>query len=117
MEIKNTLKLLRKEKGMSQVQIAKLINKSQQAYSKYEKGIAEPDFMTLDILSKFYNVPVSYILGETNIRNTENSNKKNTIVVFGRNEGKSEYQVNDEQLKAMKTLLDNMKNLPDEDNF
>lgn len=112
MEIKNTLKSLRKEKGMSQIQVAKLINKSQQAYSKYEKGIAEPDFMTLDILSKFYNVPVSYILGETNIRNTENFDKKNTIVLYGRGVGKKEVEVTDDEMKLIDDLIKTLKKNP-----
>lgn len=49
--------------------------------------------------------------------NKDKDIKPNTIVVFGRNEGKTEYQVSEAELNAIKALLEARKNIPDDDNF
>lgn len=60
---------LRKEKGVNQTEIAKGLHISQQAYSQWESGSRSPSQKTLEKLAKFFNVSVSYLLGETSIRN------------------------------------------------
>lgn len=57
------LKDLREDKDLSQNDIAKLLNISQQQYSLYETG--QRDFPTefIIILAKFYNVTTDYIFG------------------------------------------------------
>lgn len=49
--------------------------------------------------------------------NQEKEIKPNTIVVFGRGQGKIEYQVSEAELKAIQALLEARNNDPDEDNF
>lgn len=60
---------LRKEKGVNQTEIAKGLHISQQSYSQWESGDRSPSQKTLEKLAKFFNVSVSYLLGETSIRN------------------------------------------------
>lgn len=60
---------LRKEKGVNQTEIAKGLHISQQTYSQWESGNRSPSQKTLEKLAKFFNVSVSYLLGETSIRN------------------------------------------------
>lgn len=60
---------LRKEKGVNQTEIAKGLHISQQSYSQWESGNRSPSQKTLEKLAKFFNVSVSYLLGETSIRN------------------------------------------------
>ena len=57
------LKELRKEKGLNQIQLAKFIGVSVQAYQKYEYGTAEPTFDSVCKLADFYNVTADYLLG------------------------------------------------------
>lgn len=57
------LKILRKEKGLTQEDMAKVLNVSRVTYSRYERGIYETDNNTLIKLSKFFNVSVDYLLG------------------------------------------------------
>lgn len=57
------LKELRKEKGLNQIQLAKFIGVSVQAYQKYEYGTAEPTFDSVCKLADFYNVTSDYLLG------------------------------------------------------
>ena len=54
---------LRTKKELSQQQIAVILNISQQAYSKYEKGLTEPDTKTLLKLSDLYEISIDEILG------------------------------------------------------
>lgn len=63
------LKELRKEKGLNQIEIANYFGTSQPAYQAWESGRRTPAQKSLEKLAKFFNVSVSYLLGETNIRN------------------------------------------------
>ena len=59
----NRLKSLREEKGMKQSELGKLLNVQDAAISKYESGKVSLTDDTLLKLSKIFNVPVDYILG------------------------------------------------------
>lgn len=63
------LKELRKEKGLNQIEIANYFGTSQPAYQAWESGRRTPAQKSLEKLAKFFNVSVSYLLGETSIRN------------------------------------------------
>ena len=62
------LKNLRAEYGISQRALAQIVNKSQQAVAKYEKGISQPDIETLNILAQFFECSVDYLLGRSEYR-------------------------------------------------
>ncbi len=57
------LKELRKEKDLSQAELAKEIGVSQRSVSSWETGFRQPDFETLEILAKYFNVTTDYLLG------------------------------------------------------
>ena len=61
--MKDRLKLLRKEKGVSQKEVANAIGVTLSAYSNYEQGIREPSNQILINLCKYYNVSADYLLG------------------------------------------------------
>lgn len=58
------LKELRKEKNVTQIEIAKALNISQKAYSYYERGEREPSIGILISLANFFNVTIDYMLGQ-----------------------------------------------------
>lgn len=60
--LSENLIFLRKQKNKNQTYIANLINKTQAAYAKYEKGLTEPDTQSLKILSNFYGVTIDSLL-------------------------------------------------------
>lgn len=60
------LKDLREDKDLLQKDIAKIINISQQYYSRYELGIQLMPIDKLDILATYYNTSIDYIVGRTN---------------------------------------------------
>ncbi len=68
---------IRREKGMSQQELAKLCGVHQTAVSQWEKGRTMPDRNSLQLLSKIFGVSVDTLLGENK---TEDKNK---IPMFG----------------------------------
>ena len=61
------LKILRKQKGLYQKDVANFLGVDRTTYVKYENGVSEPDYNTLVKLAEFFNVSVDYLLGrETN---------------------------------------------------
>lgn len=56
---------LREDSDMTQAQMAKILNCSQQVYSNYELGQRDIPTYILIKLSKHYEVSVDYILGIT----------------------------------------------------
>ncbi len=58
---------LRKEKGMTQEDVAFEVGVSRQSVSKWETGDAEPNVSTLKALSKVLGVTVDYLLDEDEI--------------------------------------------------
>ena len=55
---------LRKEKGVTQKDLAEYLQISRQAYANYEAGNRSPDFETLIKLSEYFEVTVDYLLGK-----------------------------------------------------
>ena len=56
---------LREDSDLTQKQMAKILNCSQQVYSNYELGQRDIPTEILIALSKHYNVSTDYILGLT----------------------------------------------------
>ena len=57
------LRELREDNDLTQSDIAKILNTTQQVYSRYEKGINQIPIHHLITLCKFYKVSADYILG------------------------------------------------------
>ena len=59
------LKVLRKQKGMSQEVMAQQLNVVRQTVSKWEQGLSVPDAQMLTNIAELFEVPVSSLLGES----------------------------------------------------
>lgn len=57
------LKELRKEKGMTQKEVAEKINISQSAYAFYETAKKEPKIETLKKIADLFKVSLDYLTG------------------------------------------------------
>jgi transcriptional regulator with XRE-family HTH domain len=62
-EIKNRIKELRKEKGLTQKQLAELVNKSVTGLASWEQGLSEPSVNDIRTLCKIFDVSADYLLG------------------------------------------------------
>lgn len=67
----NRLRELRKEKGLTQMELAKQLNVSDRSVGFYETGERDPDTDTLRKLSDFFDVSIDYLLCRSDIRKTE----------------------------------------------
>jgi transcriptional regulator with XRE-family HTH domain len=54
---------LRKARKVRQIDVARYLNISRQAISKYELGTREPDVATLRKLAEYYGASTDYLLG------------------------------------------------------
>lgn len=66
MEFKDILKDLRKEKGLTQEQLAKEINFSLSIINKWENGKKNPSIEAIKILAIYFQVTTDYLLGLEN---------------------------------------------------
>lgn len=64
MNLSEKLILLRKEKGVSQAELAELMNVSRQAISRWETGAAVPSAENLKYLRNLYNVSLDYLFND-----------------------------------------------------
>ncbi len=63
MNYRERMRALREDNDITQTQIAKVINKSQQGYNHIETGRAELKIEDLIKLCDFYNVTADYFIG------------------------------------------------------
>ena len=77
---------LRKEKGLTQIELADALHYSNKAISKWEKGDSLPDAETLYEIAKFFNVSIEYLFTNHDevILNKEQANKirKKEIIFY-----------------------------------
>ena len=62
--IRDNLKQLRLEKGKTQLDIAKLTGKSENAVGSWEQGLSLPDIVTLMRLATYYEKTIDYMYRE-----------------------------------------------------
>ena len=60
------LKLLRKQRGISQLKLAMDLNMNQNSISRYENMEREADYETLIKFADYFSVSLDYLLGRTN---------------------------------------------------
>ena len=65
MDYRTRIRNLREDRDLSQLQLGKVLLKSQQGYNHIENGRAELKIEDLIKLCKFYNVSADYIIGLT----------------------------------------------------
>ena len=57
------IKELRKEAGLTQKQLAKMLNKSETGFASWEQGLSEPSVHDIRLLCLIFNVSADYLLG------------------------------------------------------
>lgn len=64
----NRLKDLREDHDLKQKDMAKVLNISQQQYSRYESEVCLMTYAQLITLAEYYHVSIDYILCNTSVR-------------------------------------------------
>lgn len=76
MSYRTIIKNIREDRDLTQAEIGKLLNKSQQGYNHIEAGRAELKIDDLIILCRFYNLSADYLIGLSDIPIELKSRKK-----------------------------------------
>lgn len=63
--IGQTIRDLRKQRKMSQTELAKILHVSQQTVTAWETGKAEPSSSAISNLADYFNVTTDYLLGRS----------------------------------------------------
>ncbi len=66
MDYRTRIRNIREDRDLTQAQVGKLLQKSQQGYSHIESGRAELKIEDLAKLCLFYNLSADYVIGLTN---------------------------------------------------
>lgn len=97
MNIGERLLKLRKQKGLSQEEIANIIGVSRQTISKWETGESNPDFDKIVPLCDLYNISTDELIRGESKSNFENDNKKT--------ETNDRFDVKDEEVKKEEQVI------------
>ena len=73
--LKDNIKMLRKQKGLSQEELSVKLNVVRQTISKWEQGLSVPDAEMLVSISQVFDTPVSTLLGESIVDDSSDSLK------------------------------------------
>ena len=77
------LKKLRNSKGISQQQLASLLNVSQQSINKYENHNVEPDISILIAMAEYLDTTIDYLVGRSDCNSSGNGiSKKEEKLIF-----------------------------------
>jgi transcriptional regulator with XRE-family HTH domain len=68
MSIGEIIQKLRKEKGLTQEQLAKEVGLSKSAIIKYENNVREPNFEAITKLENYFKVSVNYLMGKSKFK-------------------------------------------------
>ena len=98
--LKDNLKTLRKNKGLSQEELSVKLHVVRQTISKWESGLSVPDAEMLINISELFETPVSEILGE----NIEKKEKDDLKVISEKLEVINEQLSNYQKEKRKKTI-------------
>ena len=67
----NRFRMLRKEKGLSQIALQNAVHIDQSTLSRYETGERLPTAENLLILAEFYGVSTDFLLSRSDLRNPQ----------------------------------------------
>ncbi len=110
------LRSLMQKHGEKQTDIAKLLGVSKSTVSEYCKGQQMPRMDKIEMLSVHYGVLKSELLEPQTISgqaSEDSSEKKNIVRIAGRDGSYVEKKLSDEQVAALKTLIDQLPEADD----
>lgn len=92
---------LRKNKKLTQCDLASKLNVKQYVISSWETGRSEPNIEQLSLLSEIFEVPIDYLLDKVLIRTSSIDEFNSTLKII-------EQDNNDEFIKSINSLCSNL---------
>ncbi len=103
--LKENIKILRKQKGLSQDELSIKLNVVRQTVSKWEQGLFVPDTEMLVSISEVFDISVSVLLGE-NIKESKDEVLK---VISEKLEIINQQLYQRQELKKINSKIENIK--------
>ncbi len=63
----HNLTMLRQSRGMTQLEVAKLLSINRSTYTKYETGVSEPSITTIRKIAKLFSVDANALIEEKDV--------------------------------------------------
>jgi transcriptional regulator with XRE-family HTH domain len=82
--IAENISLLRKSRGMTQIELAELLNYSDKAVSKWERGESVPDIAVLKQISVIFGVTVDYLITPGHVEPPHNEDAEENARIIGK---------------------------------
>ena len=98
------LEELRRNRNLSQLELARRMNMTQQRISAYEKGKREPDIETIKQFADFFGVSTDYLLGKSDERNPEEPSSDIDMAFYDGYKG-----LNDTNKEIAKNIIEGLK--------
>ena len=99
---------LRKQRGLSQAELGKILNIAQNTLSAYERGSRDPDTETLSQIAKYFGVSIDYLIGRDNTLSHKPEHKLTDadikVALFG-----GDGEVTDEMWDEVKNFVEFVK--------
>lgn len=76
------IRRLREERGLTQLDLANILNISNVMLSRYENNKRYPDYKTLNRLADYFDVSTDYLLGRTRIRQSEKPSAADALAEY-----------------------------------
>ena len=86
MKLHEKLYQLRKQKSLTQAEVAEILDVSRQSVSNWESGTIEPSMKRLKMLSQLYEVSLDYLVREEEEPNTDEIEQRDFL---SQSQGKS----------------------------
>ena len=108
------LKSLRKDRGISQIELSKALGLSFSTISMYEREERSPDFETLEAIADYFNVSMDYLLGFNKSLNSSNIESHvafptgNEIHLIRKAGTQKKYTLSDKQMDVIEAMLEQM---------
>lgn len=102
---------LRKQKGLTQKDLAEYLGISRQAYANYETGSREPDIATLKQLAEYFDVSLDYLLGKTE-KPAENDGPSENVIIYHRDGKTVKREFTKEQMDMLASMIEAIPEKP-----
>ncbi|AKL96307.1 transcriptional regulator [Clostridium aceticum] len=107
MNFSHRLKQLRKEKKITQEDLANQLNKTRSTVAGYETERKEPDYDTLKKIAEFFDVSTDYLLGHSDIPHLYSA--KDCITETKARYGLEDKDLPDEAIKQIEDYIEFIK--------